>query len=83
MNIEDGALLVIKQYAEARHISLGQAASDLVHRGAEALPKFKTKNGWALLEPAPGSPPLTLELMEQWENDDNDEEYRRAISPRR
>lgn len=83
LNIEQEALAAIKQYAEARHISLGQAASDLVHRGAEGLPKFKTKNGWALLEPAPESPPLTLEAMEQWKNEDNDEEYRRAVSPRR
>jgi hypothetical protein len=82
LNIENDALMVIRKYAEERDLSLGQAASDLVHRGAESLPKFKTKNGWALLEPAPGSPPLTLELMEQWENDDNAEEYRRAISPR-
>jgi len=83
LNIEDGALSVIKQYAEARRVSLGQAASDLVHRGAESLPNFKTENGWALLEPAPGTPPLTVGLMEQWENDDNNEEFQRAVSPRR
>ncbi len=83
LNIENDALMVIRKYAEERDLSLGQAASDLVHRGAESLPKFSIKNGWALLEPAPESPPLTLELMQQWENEDNDEEYRRAISPGR
>jgi hypothetical protein len=83
LNIEDGALSVIKKYAEERHVSLGQAASDLVHRGAESLPRFKTKNGWVQFELPPGSPPLTMELMEKWENEDYEEEYQRAIPPRR
>jgi len=83
LNIEDEALAVIKKYAEERHVSLGQAASDLVHRGAESLPQFETRNGWALLELPPGSPPLTMELMDKWENEDYEEEYQRAISPRR
>jgi hypothetical protein len=83
LNIEDDAFLMIKKYAEERDISLGQAASDLVHRGAESLPSFETRNGWALLEPVPGAPPMTLEILDQWENEDYEEEYRRAISPRR
>ena len=83
LNIEDEALSVIKKYAEVRHVSLGQAASDLVHRGAESLPKFKMKNGWVQLGIPAGSPPLTGELVDQWEKEEYDEEYRRAISPRR
>ena len=46
LNIEEEALLEIKKYAENRQISLGQATSDLVHRGAEAIAKPRMKNGW-------------------------------------
>jgi hypothetical protein len=83
LNIEDDALLVIKKYAEKREISLGQAASDLVHRGAESLPQFKTKNGWVVFELPPGTPPLTNETLDEWEKADHGEEHRRAFSPRR
>jgi hypothetical protein len=83
LNIEDEALEVIKKYAEERAVSLGRAASDLVHRGAENLPQFKTKNGWALLELPPGSPPLTNEFLDELENAEYEEEFRRAFSPRR
>ena len=83
LNIEDDALLVIKKYAEEREISLGQAASDLVHRGAESLPQFKMKNGWAILDIPPGRPPLKNETLDEREKLDYEEEYRRAVSPRR
>ena len=83
INIEDSALLAIKQYAEEREISLGQAASDLVHRGAESLPQFKTKNGWVVFDFPADAAPLTNEILGQRENAEHEEEYRRALSPRR
>jgi hypothetical protein len=83
LNIDDDALSVIKKYAEEREISLGQAASDLVHRGAENLPQFKTKNGWVIFETPAGAPPLRKETLDEWENEDYREEQRRAFSPRR
>ena len=83
LNIEDDALSVIRQYAEEREISLGQAASDLVHRGASSLPRFKTKNGWVIFELPPGAPELTNETLDEWEKEEHEEEHRRAFSPRR
>ena len=82
MNIEDEALSVIKMYAEERDVSLGQAVSDLVFRGAETLPHFKMKNGWVVFEPS-GTRPITLETLEQSELADQEDEYQRALSPRR
>lgn len=83
LNIEDEALAKLKKYAEERRLSLGEAASDLIHRGAEAPPKFKTKGGWAIFDLPPGSPPITTELVKQYEEEEYEEEYRRAMSPRR
>jgi hypothetical protein len=83
LNIDPQAVRILKKYAEERAISLGQAASDLVHRGAESLPEFMTKNGWVIFDLPPGSPPLTDERVKEMESLDEQEEYRRAISPRR
>lgn len=80
LNIDDEALGLIRKYAEERSITLSQAASDLVHRGARAIPKFKMKNGWVQLELPPGAPPLTNEMLDKWEEEDELERYRRAIS---
>ena len=83
LNIDDEALLMIKKYAEQRDISLGQAKSDLVQRGAESLPELKMKNGWVQFELPAGTPPLTNEMLDEWEQADYDEEFRRAFSSRR
>jgi hypothetical protein len=50
LNIDEDALLVIKRYAEERELSLGRAASDLIHRGAESIPQFNSKNGWVIFD---------------------------------
>ena len=83
LNIEDEALAKLKKYAEERRLSLGEAASTLIDRGIEATPKFKTRNGFALFDLPPGSPEITHELLDQWEAEEYEEEYQRAMSPRR
>lgn len=83
LNIEEDALALIKRYAEERGVSLGQATSDLVHRGAESLPRFQTKNGWVLLELPEGRGPFDEGTVKKLEEADEEEEYRGALSPRR
>jgi hypothetical protein len=83
LKIDDEALMVIRKYAEERRISLGQAASDLVRRGAQNLPRFNTKNGWVVFELPLGTPALTGEMLHEWEKAEREEEYQRAFSPRR
>ena len=83
LNIDEEALVVIRHFAEERAISLGQAASDLVHRGAGSIPQFKTKNGWVVFDLPPDAPPLTNEMLDGLEEAGYDEERRLAFSPRR
>jgi hypothetical protein len=83
LNIEEDAFSTVKKYAEDRGISLGHAASDLIHRGAESVPQFKTKNGWVIFEVPAGTPPITSETVEKLEKAEYDEEFRSALSPRR
>lgn len=83
LNIEDEALTALKEYAAARDLSLGQAASDLICKAVDSLPVLKKRNGIPLLEAPPGAPPITLEAIEAAENEEYAEEYRRAMAPRR
>jgi len=83
LNIEDEALATLKEYAAKRNLSLGDAASDLIIRGIQNAPKFKMKGGFVVFDLPPGSPPLTMERVKQIEQEDYEEEYQRAISPRR
>jgi len=83
LNIEDEAVAQLKKYAEERHLSLGQAASDLIQLGIQSIPVFKKRNGFALLELPPGSPEITSEMVAAIINEGYEEEYRRAMSPRR
>lgn len=83
LNIEDDALSAIRKYAETCGISLGRAASDLVRRGAESVPRFRTKNGWVVFDLPAGTPTLTDETLDEWEKAGHEEEHRRAFSPRR
>lgn len=83
LNIEDEVLSRLKKYAAEREISLGQAASDLIYRGAESLPNLKTKNGWVVFELPPGAPPLTNQILDEWEKSEHEEEHLHAFSPRR
>jgi hypothetical protein len=62
LNIDDEAMAKLRKYAEERHISLGDAASDLIQRGAEASARIPLKTERHLGDPRTcrqGAPPLT------------------------
>jgi len=83
LNIDDEALAEVRKYADERRISLGEAASSLISRGAVSLPKFEMKNGWVILKSTPGAPPVTTESIAQAEEEYLEEEYLRAFPARR
>jgi hypothetical protein len=80
LNIDPPAFDVIRRYAEEQNVSLGQAASDLIQRGAESLPQFRTRNGWVQFELAPGVESLSADTVKNWEEEQVDEEAGRAFS---
>jgi hypothetical protein len=83
LNIEDEALEAAGRYAEERDIPLGKAVSDLVYLGVQALPQFRTKNGWVVFDLPAGTTVLNQETLDAFEKTEHDEEYERAFSPRR
>jgi hypothetical protein len=81
LNLEENAYILIKDYAKKREISLSRAASELISLGSKNLPKWRSKGGWFVFDLPPGSPPLTSELVKEFQRMDEEEEVRRAISP--
>jgi hypothetical protein len=83
VNIDDQVLEKVKEYGKKRGVTLGQAVSDLLYEGLEAQPKFKKRNGFTVLEIAPGSPPITTEMVKKIQEDYEREDALRALYPRR
>jgi hypothetical protein len=83
LNIDDEALAEVRKYAEQRSVSLGEAASSLIFRGAGGLPTFRKKNGWVVFDTPPDASVLTNELLDAWETSDLQDELHNAITPRR
>jgi hypothetical protein len=81
LQIEDEALEIVRDYAQARNISLGRAVSELVCVGHKHLPKLKAKNGWVVHELPAGSPLLTQERLDQIKNQEFAEEFQRSLAP--
>ena len=61
LNIRDDVLRQVKEYAAARSISNGAAASDILERGLNAEVPTKWENGILIFAPGPDSEMITLE----------------------
>jgi len=64
LDIDDDILSVARELAESQGVSIGKAMSQLARKGLDApQPKRRIRNGVPLLEPVPGAPKPTLELI--------------------
>lgn len=81
LQIENEAMELIREYAQARKVSLGRAVSELAYIGQQHLPQFKTKNGWVVHDLPAGSPPLTPQYLIQIEAQEFAEEFQRSLAP--
>jgi hypothetical protein len=72
LDIDDDVLQAAKEIAATQGISTGKVVSDLARKGlAPARQKVRVRNGVPLLPPrAPGSPPLTVELVNRLLDED-------------
>jgi len=73
MNIDDEALHLARELAEARGVSLGDAASFLIRRGLAVSLPHREKNGFALFNVEAGTrtfgPPDVERALQQEDND--------------
>jgi len=72
LDIDDDVLQAAKEIASTQGISMGKAVSDLVRKGlAPARQTVRVRNGVPLLPPrAPGTPPLTMEMVNKLRDED-------------
>lgn len=61
LDIRDDVLKQVKEYAAARSINYGAAASIILERGLNAEVPTKWENGILIFSPGPGSEMITLE----------------------
>jgi len=61
LDIRDDVLAQVREYAAARSISKGAAASEILERGLNAEVPTKWENGILIFSPGPDSEMITLE----------------------
>ena len=61
LDIRNEVLEQVKEYAEARRISNGAAASEILERGLTAEVPTKWENGILIFSPGPDSEMITVE----------------------
>lgn len=65
LNLDEDVIEVLNQYADARSISLGQAASELVRRGMEAPVQTRLVNGFHVVVLPAASPKVSSARVKQ------------------
>ena len=69
LNLDNDALKLIREYSEARSLSLGEAASELVRRGAANPIPTRRVNGFVIFETPLGGPKITTERVRELESE--------------
>jgi hypothetical protein len=61
LRVDDDAYARVVQFARLHSISLGEAASTLIRRGADAPLRYHLVNGLPIIDLPPGAPPISSE----------------------
>lgn len=65
LSLEDDAIQSLKTYAEKHHLSLGQAASELIRRGSRFQLGTRKVNGLPVFEAPADFPRITAKEVRQ------------------
>lgn len=69
LDIDDNLLAVARVRAREKGISIGAAVSEIMRKGLE-VPMRRSKRGFPVFEPPPGSPVVTDEIVARYRDDD-------------
>lgn len=75
LEIRDDIFERMKQYASARSISNGAAATEIMERGLDAPFPTKWENGLLVFDPGPNAEVITLERTLQLEDELEDDPF--------
>jgi Arc/MetJ family transcription regulator len=59
LTLDDDVLAEAARRAEALHISIGKAVSDLARRGCQAMPVTREVDGLVVFDPPKGAPKIS------------------------
>jgi hypothetical protein len=65
LTLDDDVIEAASKRAEALHISLGKAVSDLARRGLESTLPVKDVNGLVVFSPPKGAPTITMKKVKE------------------
>jgi hypothetical protein len=65
VSLEDEVIQMIRDYAAARNLSLGAAASDLIRKGIETPLSVRLVNGICVVDLPADSPSVTAERVKE------------------
>ena len=69
LDIDDHLLAIARVRAREKGISIGAAVSEIMRKGLE-VPRRRSKRGFPIFEPPPGSPVVTSEMVARYRDDD-------------
>ena len=65
LTLDDDVLTEAARRAEALHVSLGKAVSDLIRRGLQVTPPVRTIDGLMVFDPPEGSPKISSSKIKE------------------
>jgi hypothetical protein len=69
LNIADDTLKLVREFSRERSLGLGEAASELIRRGAQSRVPTRMVNGFVVFDIAPGGPKITTARVRQLESE--------------
>jgi hypothetical protein len=73
LDIDDDLLGSVREFAQYNRTSIGRVVSDLIRKSIEQpTEEWEIKNGVPLMPEVPGEPPLTLEMVKQMMDEDDE-----------
>jgi hypothetical protein len=69
LNLDDDAVKLVREFSRKRSIDLGEAASELVRRGAQSRVPMHLVDGVVVFEIARGGPKITSERVRELESE--------------
>jgi hypothetical protein len=69
LDIDDQMLAIARVRAHEKGISIGAAVSEIMRKGLE-VPRRRSKRGFPVFVPPPGSPVVTSDMVARYRDDD-------------
>lgn len=65
LNLDEEVIELLRRYSEARSLTLGKAASELLRKGSSSRTPTRIVNGLVVFDIPPGEPRITIERVKE------------------